>query len=803
MAGYTHFPAGFQLEDYLAGVANPSRLRSGTGSSAVLKDIICSIQAGRGILPPHRLICNMKNVQAALSLLSTKNALRPLLEKLRASNDAYLDHLKIDNVLGRLSRASMEMHQVTSMLFFCKNPIDPIPVPWMLRNAMQSYLGVGDRIIDLIGDLGTNTDNIAGCVIPGRNFNGGVYRGGILKRLHDNRQTFFTTWQPRRGDPIYEYEEYRNGQRRTGRILGYNEIPHKMTAEDTKLLESIERDVNEVTALVDKTIEDENNVKGYVSQGGSDFVSGTRPINTSVGCVHNAADATVAENCALAARLHALCADFDGVKVPGVEGTKMEGEEKDLMELFIEEEMADRLRQELAPNPRVTEREPILNYCGDVVGYRDVVVSGPEDPETSAGYSPGDPPRTTGSGTGVEPGFNAGGFSSRPGVSAGWGVAASATAGSATSGSATAAGTILAPRTPSAPAAINVAGRTTPVLFADSESAMVKSGAVRGQMVFRTDLKALFLRTREDGKDAGDFARIGGGEPKASASAEGKAGQITVTGGAPQVISIADSPAIPGKRLTLPPGSDADAEAPDGSMRHHPGSSRLQARLDGKWRNMVTGGGVSVTGARSAGTGTPVLDGISDDGTVGIRSIAGSGAVSVGASGGTIVISESVAGANLGTGAGHVFKERSGSGMLFRSIRGGSGIDVKESGDEIEISCSADALEAETVTSGAVAKTIMDSHSPPDGKAWFVEAVAVGRTSGSDFGAVKREFVARNDGGAIALAGTGANRVNFAAEGGTGNWDLLVSGGSVLDFKVRGGEGQAVNWKLSVRVVEV
>ena len=802
MAGYSHFPAGFQLEDYLAGVADPGRFRSGTGSSAVLKEIICSIQAGRGILPPHRLICNMKNVQAALSLLSAKNALRPLLEKLRASNDAYLDHLKIDNVLGRLSRASMEMHQVTSMLFFCKNPIDPIPVPWMLRDAMQSYLGVGDRIIDLIGDLGTNTDNIAGCVIPGRNFNGGVYRGGILKRLHDNRDTVFTRWQPKRGDPIYEYEEYRNGRRRTGRILGYNEVAHVMTKEDTELLESLERDVIEVVELTEKTMREEDDVKGYVSQGGSDFASGTRPINTSVGCVHNAAEATVAENCALAARLHALCADFDGVEVQGVEGTSMQDKKvKNVLELVVEEETMSRLRQEMDPNPRVTEEEDIYNHCGEVIGTRTVVKSGPETRGSSTGYTP-IAPRTEGSGTGVEPGFNSGGFSSRPGVSAGLGVAASATAGSATSGSG-AGGTILAPPAPSAPAAINVAGRTTPVLFADSESAMVKSGAARGQMVFRTDLKALFLRTREDGKDAGDFARIGGGEPRASASAEGKAGQITVTGGAPQVISIADSPAIPGKRLTLPPGSDADAEAPDGSMRHHPGSSRLQARLDGKWRNMVTGGGVSVTGARSAGTGTPVLDGISDDGTVGIRSIAGSGAVSVGASGGTIVISESVAGANLGTGAGHVFKERSGSGMLFRSIRGGSGIDVKESGDEIEISCTADALEAETVTSGAVAKTIMDSRSPPDGRAWFVEAVAVGRTSGSDFGAVKREFVARNDGGTISLAGTGANRVNFAAEGGTGNWDLLVSGGTALDFKVRGGEGQAVNWKLSVRVVEV
>ena len=276
-----------------------------------------------------------------------------------------------------------------------------------------------------------------------------------------------------------------------------------------------------------------------------------------------------------------------------------------------------------------------------------------------------------------------------------------------------------------------------------------------------------------------------------------------MSGGIPQRISISGNPVIPGKRMVIPSSSDADPEAPEGSLRRNAATSRLQAHLGNAWRDVVTGGGVSVTGARSAGTGVEVLDRVTADGVIGIRSIRGSGAISAAASSGTIVISESLACANAGSGPGQVFKGRSGSDLQLRTIRAGAGLRVSTTGDEIEISSSADAMETTTQTTGSAPKTIMDSRSPPAGKVWFVEAVAVGRTDSSDFGAIKREFAARNEGGTISLAGTGANRVNFAAEGGTGNWDLLVSGGPALDFKVRGGLGQTVDWKISIRVIEI
>ena len=112
-------------------------------------------------------------------------------------------------------------------------------------------------------------------------------------------------------------------------------------------------------------------------------------------------------------------------------------------------------------------------------------------------------------------------------------------------------------------------------------------------------------------------------------------------------------------------------------------------------------------------------------------------------------------------------------------------------------------MKATGQTTNDVAKTILDSLSPAPGKTWFVEALAVGRSTGTDFGAIKREFVADNVGGTISIAGAGANRINYGATGATNGWDLTVTGGSSLNFSVKGGSGQTVDWKVSISYKEV
>ena len=180
MGIFTDFKDDLQLEDYLAtnstsSIRDAARNRIQTSYAPGLKEIICNIQAGRGILPAHRLICNMKNVQEALNALSVSNNMRPIVQKLRDDNAKFMDHLKIEHVLSRLDKVTSESNSVMNMIGFCKRPIDPVPISNMLRDSMRSFLGIGDDIIDRIGRIGDR--DIGGCSIPGR-FNGGIYRSG-------------------------------------------------------------------------------------------------------------------------------------------------------------------------------------------------------------------------------------------------------------------------------------------------------------------------------------------------------------------------------------------------------------------------------------------------------------------------------------------------------------------------------------------------------------------------------------------------------------------------------------------------
>ena len=752
MGRFTHFHDGFQLEDYLARTTPSSardlmRGRHATAQSSILREIICNIQAGRGILPAHKLICNMKNVQEALNALSPGNNIRPLVERMRRDYAKFLDHLKIDSVLNRLSKVSSESSDVANMIGFCKSPIDPIPIPHMIRDSMRSLLGIGDDIISRIGDIGDL--DIAGCSTPGT-FNGGIYRTGVLKKMHDN-------W----------------GAISTG----------KATPE---LVEDLGNDIDKIGEMIDETVEIENAVTGAVAQGGSDHAFGSRTLNTGMGVLHNASAASVSDNARIASQISALYDHLGKYPVKGVEGTPQEGREYgSIFEVIVESSLIDRLEREEDPEPLVTEKEPVFNYCNEIVGYREKVVEEPSVRASTGGTPPTARP-------GGEPGYNAGGYDTGPDSIE---IAAGGAAGSGGGAAATVERSV-------------VNRFSSAILFASSDEEMVKSGAVRGQMVYRTDSGRLFLRTREDFRTVSDFAEVGGKsaqDASAGAVISGKRDQIAVEERRGEhTVSIAENPVIPGVRVTVPSSAATDGDAPDGSLRHHPGLDTLQVRADSKWLNVVTGGGVSVTGARSASArGVPVYGGTSDDGVVDIRSVAASGAVTVTEDGGAVVVSEELTGSNAGTGAGQVFRGREGNDMEFRSIAGGAGITVSSSGDEIEIALSAQATEATAQTADDTPKTIMSSMSPADGRTWFVEAVAVGRSASSDFGAVKREFVANNDGGTVSLAGTGANRVNYAATGATGNWDLVVEGGSAIVFKVRGGAGQTVDWKISVRVTEV
>src|SRR6056297_359490 len=148
---FTDFPNGLGgAADYLS--ANNSTRAELTGSVADigrlvvsaeldfnLKEIICSLLAGRGLKLPNIQICISLNLKELLGTIfgQVQQVLYDALASLDAAFDRFLDHLKLDEVLGRINNVLGEVTQIANMINFCSAPLDPIQIPNVLENAMD------------------------------------------------------------------------------------------------------------------------------------------------------------------------------------------------------------------------------------------------------------------------------------------------------------------------------------------------------------------------------------------------------------------------------------------------------------------------------------------------------------------------------------------------------------------------------------------------------------------------------------------------------------------------------------------
>jgi hypothetical protein len=190
---FTDFPNGLSgASDYLS--SNNSLTAELTGSVADigrfivsgemdnnLKEIICSLMAGRGLKLPNLQICISINLKELLGGFVGKiqDVLYQALSALDAAFDKFMDHLKLDAVLGRINGILGEITNIANMINFCSAPINPIQIPNVLENAMDSFLGKGKSIVDSIGTI--LPENIGGCLIDGLS----SFDTGILGRLND------------------------------------------------------------------------------------------------------------------------------------------------------------------------------------------------------------------------------------------------------------------------------------------------------------------------------------------------------------------------------------------------------------------------------------------------------------------------------------------------------------------------------------------------------------------------------------------------------------------------------------------
>jgi hypothetical protein len=391
MVNFTDFPNGLQnASEYLN--ANNSLNASLSGSVADVgrfmiqgkldlspKEIICSLLAGRGLKLPNLQICISLNLSALTDILNgligqVQGILTSALASLENTFNKFMNHLKLDAVLGRINGLIGEITNIASMINFCSAPINPVQIPDVLGNAMGSFLGKGKSIIDSIGTIPDLS--IGGCLIGGNTNVNGVptfnpidsFTGGILGILNANFE---------------------------GMITGTLSDP---------VINSIINDINTVNNEIETLIDEENGVRTNYSQGGSDLTEDdARDTNTGMGVLYNSQDEGIRGATQNANQLYALYQQAGSYQVVDTDGTVY----NNIFETFVEEDLMRILRRTPNPTPEITQRIPIYNYCNELIGYTTEVLQ--EETDLSIGLVPL---------TISQPGFDAGGLPTNPNAAA-------------------------------------------------------------------------------------------------------------------------------------------------------------------------------------------------------------------------------------------------------------------------------------------------------------------------------------------------------------------------------------------------
>lgn len=320
-----------------------------SGYDFTTREIICSLLAGKGLKLPNIQICisvNLKrllNVDLGLEDIPQDIPLRQDLEKLDQTFDKFLEHTKIENVLGRINDSLAEITSIANMINFCGKPITPIAIPNTLENAMQSFLGRGDQITNNIGSI--IPEEIGGCLGTDDLFNRNIFNGGILGDISNNWDRF---------------------------------INQEFTEEEID--DYVDR-INYVIDDIENLIEEENNTNSVVDLGGSEF--GQRgPVNTKIGVIHDPENAGIQGNTRIASLLKNSFDQLAGYPVVDSDGNVYDN----IFELFLDDSLIGLLRNPVSPTPEISEQQPVYNYCGEIVGYTKVVTQ--EEQKRSLGNEP-------------------------------------------------------------------------------------------------------------------------------------------------------------------------------------------------------------------------------------------------------------------------------------------------------------------------------------------------------------------------------------------------------------------------------
>ena len=294
-----------------------------TTTSISLREIICSLLAGNGILLPNLQLCLKINIGRLLGVPGIPPELYKALQEAEDALDEFIAHTNIDNVLARLNAAIAEFAAIANMINFCGTPINPKPIPNVLEELFGSYLGTGKELLD---KLGTMLDSDVGGCTSGGGFNAGIFQGGVLKSL---------------GDIIDEFGSISNAP--------------------ANIIDSLTNELTSFSSDMKNLVTFENNFSGTESNGGSSFTSGTASIHTGIGTAIDTSTLTLSHAQQIASGLKSAYSSLSGYKVGP--------DNKNIFEYLLEPKMLGQIASEDLPTVNTIERTPVYDYCGVVESY--------------------------------------------------------------------------------------------------------------------------------------------------------------------------------------------------------------------------------------------------------------------------------------------------------------------------------------------------------------------------------------------------------------------------------------------------
>jgi hypothetical protein len=321
-------------------------LTSTTGYS--LKEIICSLLAGNGIKLPNLQFCLKINLSRLLNIPGMLAPLHNALSAADAALEKFIAHTNIDNVLARLNAAIAEFAAVANMINFCGTPIQPRPIPNVLRDTMGSFLGQGKDLLDRLGTM--LDDDIGGCISLDGKFNANLFTGGLLKELGNWTDDF--------------------------------------SSMPANVLDSFVNELNAFSNDIDNLVEFENNFASTKSKGGSTFGSAKTTVHTGVGIAIDTNNLTLSQSQSIAGNLKGA---YDSLK-----GYEVDEAGNNIFHYLLDAELIAKLNDDNDVTVPVQEKQPVYDHCGRVTGYTVTNVQTVQDTSQGAPASPVNTPAADG-----------------------------------------------------------------------------------------------------------------------------------------------------------------------------------------------------------------------------------------------------------------------------------------------------------------------------------------------------------------------------------------------------------------------